>query len=161
MGKKVFTLNEQVVLNKRGLIKVYKDDEDFYSVQFDHDKGDFTSEELDFFTPTPSEPKKEFDYEGKALAVAQLVAEKQMAYGNSVDTSFDVIRAFLGRYKTEDGHYKISETLLRHLLLQVRMIDKQNRIFTNPEGDLMGESPYTDMLGYSLLGKKMMEHDKK
>ncbi|MDH6674319.1 hypothetical protein M2277_005011 [Paenibacillus sp. LBL] len=101
---------------------------------------------------------RDFRYVETAAKVGDLVALKQQAYGNSVDATFEVMKGFLRAYKGVDGDYIIPEALLKHILLQVRIIDKQNRIFNNPEGDLMDESPYRDMLGYSLLGIKMAEN---
>lgn len=92
------------------------------------------------------------DYAKQGKELGELVNLKQKAYGNAVEQTYEVIKVFLKPYKTEEG-YVIPEALLKHLLLQVRIIDKQNRIFNNPEGDLMDESPYGDIGGYSLIGK--------
>lgn len=89
--------------------------------------------------------------------IGKFTDEKQKAYGNSVDKAFELMKIFLREYRNPDHTYTIPESLLKHLLLQVRIIDKQNRIFSNPEGDLMGESPYRDMTGYSLIGTNMDE----
>jgi len=91
------------------------------------------------------------EHEQIALSVAGLVDEKQEAYGNSVDKSQRIIAILMEDYKNEDGTYTIPEALIPHLLYQIRIIDKQNRVFSNPEHDLMDESPYQDILGYSLL----------
>lgn len=88
-----------------------------------------------------------------------LVDEKQEAYGDSFSKSLTILRVFLESYETTDDngniYYNIPESVLKHLLIQVRIIDKQFRIFTNPDGDLMGESPYVDIAGYGLLGSQM------
>ncbi|QDX94627.1 hypothetical protein EEL30_21535 [Brevibacillus laterosporus] len=96
---------------------------------------------------------KKFEELGKEIGA--FTGLKQEAYGNSVDKSFELMKIFLKEYKNNDDTYTIPEVLLKHLLLQVRMIDKQNRIFSNPKGDLMGESPYKDLTGYSLIGVEM------
>lgn len=96
---------------------------------------------------------KSFEQLGQEIGV--LTDNKQKAYGNSVDKTFELMKVFLREYRNEDGTYTIPESLLRHLLLQVRIIDKQNRIFSNPDGDLMNESPYKDLAGYSLIGVNM------
>ncbi|MGG0754959.1 hypothetical protein [Brevibacillus laterosporus] len=93
--------------------------------------------------------------EGIGQVIGKFTDEKQEAYGNSVEKSFELMKIFLKEYKSDDDTYTIPEVLLKHLLLQVRMIDKQNRIFSNPKGDKMGESPYQDLVGYSLLGTDM------
>ena len=92
------------------------------------------------------------DRHGKiAKDVASLVSEKQKAYGNSVDKVERVIEVLMEQYDNGDGTYTIPKELIPHLLYQVRILDKQNRVFTNPKGDLMDESPYKDILGYALL----------
>lgn len=85
---------------------------------------------------------------------------KQKAYGNSVDKAFELMKVFLREYRNKDNTYTIPESLLKHLLLQVRIIDKQNRLFSNPDGDLMGESPYKDITGYGMIGIQMSEQKK-
>lgn len=92
-------------------------------------------------------------YEQRGAEIGKVVETKQKAYGNAVDVSVDAMKAFLKPYRTENNTYTIPEELLVHLLLQIRIIDKQCRIFNNPKADLMGESPYTDIAGYALLGE--------
>lgn len=92
-----------------------------------------------------------YELEGKNLG--RLVDEKQAAYGDSIAQTEKLMHVFLSRYEEGDT-YKIPKSLLNHILLQVRIIDKQNRIFSNPDGDLMDESPYKDIAGYGLLGNK-------
>lgn len=94
-------------------------------------------------------------FEQMGQKIGSLVDEKQKAYGNSVDSSFQVMKIYMARYKNADGTYTIPEELLQHIMLMVRIMDKQSRIFSNPKGDLMGESPYQDILGYGMLGTKM------
>lgn len=89
--------------------------------------------------------------------IGSFTDEKQKAYGNSVDKAFELIKVFLREYQNPDHTYTIPESLLQHLLLQVRIIDKQNRIFSNPDGDLMSESPYKDITGYGLIGTRLSE----
>lgn len=101
---------------------------------------------------------KSFEQLGKEIGA--FTDQKQKAYGNSVEKAFKVMKVFLREYRNEDGTYTIPESLLQHLLLMVRIIDKQNRIFSNPDGDLMGESPYTDITGYGLIGIDMDEKRK-
>ena len=125
-----------------------------HDAEFDNDD---TSDET-----TAQSTKKDFDKvvkeaidedrHGKiAQDVASLVSEKQKAYGNSVDKVERVIEVLMEQYDNGDGTYTIPKELIPHLLYQVRILDKQNRVFTNPQGDLMDESPYKDILGYALL----------
>lgn len=93
--------------------------------------------------------------------IGHLVEQKQKAYGDSITKTFDLVKVFLRDYRNKDGTYTIPESLLRHLLLQVRIIDKQNRIFSNPDGDLMEENCYSDITGYGIIGNKMMSDVKK
>lgn len=95
-----------------------------------------------------------YELEGKNLG--RLVDEKQAAYGDSIAQTEKLMQVFLSRYE-EGNTYKIPKSLLNHILLQVRIIDKQNRIFSNPAGDLMAESPYKDIAGYGLLGNRKSE----
>lgn len=94
-------------------------------------------------------------FENKGKELGTLVDRKQRAYGNAVQQTYDVVKVFMNPYLNEDGTYTIPESLLMHLLLQVRIIDKQNRIFNNPDHDLLQESPYDDLSGYGLLGSNM------
>jgi hypothetical protein len=104
---------------------------------------------------------KSMSFEQMGKDLGSLVDLKQAAYGDSVSSSYEVMQAFMKRYKTEEGMYLIPEELLKHIMLMVRIIDKQNRIFTNPVQDLMDESPYYDLAGYGLLGNNMSIHTKK
>lgn len=93
-------------------------------------------------------------YEKMGLELGKLVDEKQLAYGDAVTVCQKVLEVHLERYyDSSGGFYRISPALLEHIIRQVRIIDKQCRIFSNPEGDLMGESPYMDIAGYGLLGE--------
>jgi hypothetical protein len=96
-------------------------------------------------------------YEDKGRELGALVDTKQAAYGNAIAQTYEVVKAFMTPYFDEKTKtYTIPQSLLQHLLLQVRIIDKQNRIFNNPNGDLMSESPYGDLGGYGLLGANMV-----
>lgn len=92
-----------------------------------------------------------------AVEIGQFTDMKNEAYGSSVDATYEVMKVFLNKYKNADNTYTIPESLLKHILLQVRMIDKQNRVFNSPDGDKLNESPYRDLAGYSLIGVRMME----
>ncbi|PKR83529.1 hypothetical protein [Heyndrickxia camelliae] len=91
----------------------------------------------------------------KGLELGKLVDLKQESYGDSVSKTSKLVKIFLEDYKKDDGTYVLTEELIDHILLQVRIIDKQNRIFSNPKADKMGESPYKDISGYGLLGERM------
>lgn len=93
-------------------------------------------------------------FENKGTKLGQLVDKKQAAYGDSIKKTSQLMKVFMQDYEQEDT-YVIPKELLDHILLQVRIIDKQNRIFSNPKGDLMDESPYSDLSGYGLLGERM------
>lgn len=86
------------------------------------------------------------------LQIGKFTDEKNKQYGSSVDATYEMIKVLMERYKNEDNTYTIPESLLQHILLQVRMMDKQNRIFNNPSGEGDSESPYKDLAGYSLIG---------
>lgn len=99
-----------------------------------------------------------FENAGKELG--ELVDKKQQAYGNSIEKAGKLLHIFLSDYDTGEGGYLIPYELVEHLTLMVRIIDKQNRIFNNPKGDLMEESPYKDLSGYGLLGNELMRRKK-
>ncbi|TVY09880.1 hypothetical protein [Paenibacillus cremeus] len=103
------------------------------------------------------EPVQAGYFEQMGLNIGQLVDKKQLAYGDSVEKSYRLMQIFLEKWRNEDGTYTISDALLKHLLLMVRVIDKQNRIFNNPETDLMDENCYLDITGYGLLGQRMVD----
>jgi len=94
-------------------------------------------------------------YKSIGASIGAVVERKQIAYGNSLGQCGDVLRVFLRPYYNEDGTYTIPDSLLDHLLVQVRIIDKQFRIFNNPGGDLMDENPYSDIAGYGILGTQL------
>ena len=96
-------------------------------------------------------------FEVRGQTIGKLVDEKELAYGQSVKKTSQLIKIFLQDYKQDNGTYIISEPLLDQLLLQVRIIDKQNRIFNNPTADRMNESPYSDIAGYGLLGEALLD----
>jgi len=89
-------------------------------------------------------------------SLAKLVDLKNKSYGDSVTKTNKLLEVFMEKYDNGDGTYTIPKSLLKHIGLMVRVMDKQNRIFSNPDGDLMDESPYTDILGYSMLGENMV-----
>lgn len=74
--------------------------------------------------------------------LADLVAEKNLAYGSS----FEKTEAFL-RLLYPEG---IRPDQYADLGLQFRVFDKQMRIATKK--DAFGESPWADVSGYGLLG---------
>jgi hypothetical protein len=71
-----------------------------------------------------------------------------------------MIQVLMERYEHDEENYLMPKSLLKHILLQVRMMDKQNRIFNNPSGKNEKESPYRDLGGYSLIGIDMVENAK-
>ena len=103
--------------------------------------------------------KDRFERYGNELG--KLVDNKQKAYGDSITKTVKILHSFLADYDVGDGNYLIPKKLIDHLGLLVRIIDKQNRIISNPEGDLMGETPYRDIAGYGLLGSLLIGGEKK
>lgn len=81
-------------------------------------------------------------YVSLASEVGKLVEEKQKAYGDSFNRS-ELILKVLYPNGIKPENYK-------DLLTITRMIDKLFRIVT--KNDPFGESPYRDLVGYSLLG---------
>jgi hypothetical protein len=92
------------------------------------------------------------------LEIGEFTDEKNKQYGSSVDATYKMIQVLMERYTYDEDNYLIPKSLLQHILLQVRMMDKQNRIFNNPSGEGDSESPYKDLAGYSLIGIDMVNN---
>lgn len=86
-------------------------------------------------------------YENLGASVGRLVAEKQKAYGDSFGRSGNCLREMY-----PDG---VKPDQLDDMLVIARILDKLFRIASEP--DYMGESPFRDIAGYSLLGLKKHE----
>lgn len=85
------------------------------------------------------------EYHTTANALADLVASKQIQYGDSA-TRAQAIAAILYPNGVSIGQYK-------DMLLVIRVIDKLSRIATSGDGtDAGGENPWQDIGGYALLG---------
>jgi len=83
----------------------------------------------------------ESDYHVIAREIADLVLQKQAAYGDSFGQAGDfLLLLYPGGIPTE----KYAD-----MLTIVRIFDKLKRIAT--DRDALGESPYGDILGYCLL----------
>jgi hypothetical protein len=80
-------------------------------------------------------------FQGVAASVAELVEEKKAAYGNSFGKSGEIMKVLY-----PDG---IPVDKYQDALTVVRVIDKLFRIATKK--DTLGESPWRDIMGYSLL----------
>lgn len=98
-----------------------------------------------------SEIKTPGKYEKIGQQLGAKTDEKALAYGkDALQKSGDLLRHFLKNYKQPDGSYLIPNDLIGHICTQVRIMDKQSRIFNNPTADLMGENPYADIAGYAI-----------
>ena len=75
------------------------------------------------------------------LEIGELVAKKQIAYGDSFSKSGDVMKVLY-----PSG---ISNDQIHDALTVVRVIDKLFRIANKK--DAFGESPWRDIVGYGLL----------
>jgi hypothetical protein len=93
------------------------------------------------------------------LDIGKFTDDKNKQYGSSVDATYEMMKVLMNRYTYDENNYLIPKELVRHMLLQVRIMDKQNRIFNNPTGKDEKESPYKDITGYGLIGVDMVEHD--
>ena len=92
---------------------------------------------------------KDDGYLDIATSIATLVTEKQKSYGNAVEKTTDIINILY-----PNG---IPTKATPSALIVVRVIDKLMRIATS-EGDTdsMGEDPWKDIMGYSLLMLKKL-----
>lgn len=86
-------------------------------------------------------------YEAAGRALGSLVDVKQAAYGDSFGRAGDVLRIL---YPTG-----IRPEQYRDALAVTRVLDKLFRIAT--DRDALGESPWRDIGGYSLLGAAAAE----
>jgi hypothetical protein len=91
-----------------------------------------------------------------AFGIGEFTDMKNKQYGSSVDTTYEMTKVLMERYTYDEENYLIPKDLLKHLLLNVRIMDKQNRLFNNPTGEGDSESPYKDITGYGLIGVDMV-----
>ena len=87
------------------------------------------------------------DYEELGRRVGAIVNEKNKAYGNSFGAAGEFLKLLY-----PDG---VRPEQYTDMLCLVRVLDKLKRIATDK--DAFGESPYSDLAGYSLLGLAMAE----
>jgi hypothetical protein len=80
-------------------------------------------------------------YQLIALEIANLVSQKNAAYGSSFSKCDDFLKLLY-----PDG---VSPSQYRDMLTIVRIFDKLMRIANRK--DAFGESPYGDIMGYALL----------
>lgn len=74
--------------------------------------------------------------------IGETVDKKQLAYGDSIRGTNELIRILYPEAITKDAY--------PNLLLIVRIIDKIKRIVADPKA--FGEEPFLDIAGYALLG---------
>jgi hypothetical protein len=103
------------------------------------------------------QPEKAGYFADLGFDIGKLVDDKQKAYGDSVTKCYEIMKVLLQDYKNPDNTYTIPESIIPIMLLEVRKIDKMNRRFSNPDGDLMSENPFLDDVGYSMLGVRLMD----
>lgn len=88
------------------------------------------------------------DFVNIATKVAKLVEEKQKQYGNAVGAAGAILKELY-----PDG---VKPEQYGNLALIIRMLDKISRITKgNGEGD---EDAWTDLIGYSILGKANVQN---
>jgi hypothetical protein len=147
--------NQKVIINKVDLVN--------YKVGLNFVEGGSSVVDIDKIKPLEDVEMEQPEFEklGKfteiAYGIGEFTDEKNKQYGSSVDATYGMITVLMERYKNDDNTYTIPQSLLQHILLQVRMMDKINRIFNNPSGEGDSESPYNDLAGYSLIGIDMVE----
>ncbi len=93
----------------------------------------------------------------KGKEIGKILVEKNSAYGNSFVCSGEILKILY-----PNG---VSTNQCEDALALTRIIDKMFRIANKKDGkDQMGESPYKDICGYSMLGwvrDEMKEYDVK
>lgn len=100
-------------------------------------------EEGDLMDAVPEKMPSNFEHIGKAIG--ELVAEKDAAYGDAFGKTGDFLQIMY-----PDG---IAPDKYQDALCLVRIFDKMMRIATDK--DALGESPYSDIAGYGILGVAM------
>jgi hypothetical protein len=93
------------------------------------------------FTEVKTMITPKHDYEGLGSELGKLIAEKQLAYGDSYGKSGEVLKQLF-----PNGIPMESYT---DALAIVRIVDKLFRVATDPTWG--GESPWKDIAGYALL----------
>ena len=88
-------------------------------------------------------------YHNVAREVAELVIEKQKAYGDSFSRAGEVMKILY-----PDG---ISHSQMDEALCIIRVLDKLFRVATMR--DAFGESPWRDIIGYALLAEVRVERE--
>jgi hypothetical protein len=143
--------NQKVIINKVDLVN--------YKVGLNFVEGGSSVVDIGKVKPLEEDEQTEEKgyFESLGWEVGKLVDQKQKAYGDSVTKCYQIMKVLMQDYSNNDGTYTIPESLIPIMLLEVRKIDKTNRRFSNPDGDLMSENPYQDDVGYSLLGVRLME----
>lgn len=168
-GEKVFINNTAEIgmpnfVGREGLVfEQLTDSIQFdYNVQFDSNTyGKFKESELsECFNEKSTVSIYNNKFTKLGTTIGEFTDSKNKQYGSSVDATLEMIKVLMERYRSDDNTYTIPESLLQHILLQVRMMDKQNRIFNNPSGKGDSESPYNDLAGYSLIGIDMVHNYK-
>lgn len=91
------------------------------------------------------------DYTNIGIEIGELVTEKNQAYGDSFNQSEKIIAVLYPNGVPKEGY--------TDFLTIVRVIDKLFRIAT--DRDALGESPWRDIAGYSLLAIERQERNKK
>lgn len=138
------------------VIEAYKENAETngYDVYFGNEATCFSERELDLIGTEVTEQSDKFTQIG--LEIGKFTDMKNKQYGSSVDATNEMMKVLMERYTYDDENYLMPKSLLQHILLQVRIMDKQNRIFNNPSGEGDSESPYNDITGYGIIGVDMV-----
>lgn len=81
-------------------------------------------------------------YKNLASEIGEMVDEKNAAYGSSFEQAGDFLKLLYPNGIPTEAY--------ADMLCIVRIFDKLKRLATHKEA--FGESPYADLVGYSLLG---------
>jgi hypothetical protein len=163
-----FKIGDKVIIKKTESEKMIgvivqqparRGDKKVYSVAFGLVIYSLFEEDLEI-VDNSNEPTKAGYFAELGFEIGKLVDDKQKAYGDSVTKCYEIMKVLLQDYKNHDNTYTIPESIIPIMLLEVRKIDKMNRRFSNPDGDLMNENPFQDDVGYSMLGVRLMNQIK-
>ncbi|KKM18337.1 hypothetical protein LCGC14_1666660 [marine sediment metagenome] len=94
--------------------------------------------------------KTKLSFKELGKEIGKMVAEKQLAYGDSFGKSEQILKVLF-----PDG---VKPDQYTDILTVARIVDKLFRIATDK--DALGENPYQDIAGYGLLGTMKDRKDK-
>lgn len=104
--------------------------------------------------PSPNE-KAASAARDAGYSVADMVYEKQLAYGDAASMQRGLWCVLLKQYEQGDGTYRVPQSLFDHVPRLTRVFDRIARLVSNPGADRAGEDPWRDLTGDAMVGMVM------